>query len=77
METTGQIHSNQTGPFVIPSSTSSNYLLIVYNYNSTNAITAEPMRTRTSASIVKAYQVVHARLCKAGFRPKLKCLDNK
>jgi hypothetical protein len=76
METTVQIHSNQTGRFVVPSSTGNNYLLIFNDYNS-NAILAEPMRTRTSASIVKAYKIVHARLCKAGFRPKLQRLANE
>jgi hypothetical protein len=64
METTGQIHSEQTGRFVVPSSTGNNYLLIVYDYNS-NAILAEPMRTPTSASIIKVYQAVHARLSKS------------
>ena len=76
METTGQIYSDQTGRFVVPSNTGNNYLLIVYDYDS-NAILAEPMRTRTSASIITAYKTVHARLCKAGFRPKLQRLDNE
>ena len=65
METTGQIYTDQTGQFVIPSSEGNNYLLILYDYDS-NAILAEPMRTRTGKSILQAYKTIHAILCKAG-----------
>jgi hypothetical protein len=76
METTGQIYSDQPGRFPVPSSTGNNYLLIVYDYDS-NAILAEPLRTRTSASIVSAYETIHTRLSNAGFRPVLQRLDNE
>ena len=74
--TTGQIHTDQTGQFVVPSSTGYNYLLILYDYDS-NSILAEPMPRRTGLCILHAYKVVHARLVAAGLRPKLQRLDNE
>jgi hypothetical protein len=44
IELTGQIYTDQTGKFVTPSSTSNNYLLVLYDYDS-NAILAEPMKS--------------------------------
>jgi hypothetical protein len=76
INSTGQVHSDQTGQFPIPSSAGNKYMLVVYCYDS-NAILVEPMRTRTSASIVAAYTVAHTRLCKAGFRPQFQRLDNE
>jgi hypothetical protein len=76
METIGQIYSDQTGRFPLPSSNGNKYLLIVYDHDS-NAILAEPLRTRTSASIVHAYETIHTRLSNASFRPSLQRLDNE
>ena len=75
-EPTGQIYTDQTGKFVAPSSNGNNYLLVLYDYDS-NCILAEPMKTRTAKSILTAFQTVHAKLCKAGLRPKLQRLDNE
>jgi hypothetical protein len=55
---TGKIFSNQTGCFIIPSSTGSTQLFILYNYNSNHAF-AEPMKNKTSASILDAYALSH------------------
>ena len=74
--TTGQIHTDQTGQFIVPSSTGNNYLLILYDYDS-NSILAEPMRNRTGQCILLAYKAVHARLVAAGLRPQLQRLDNE
>ena len=76
MEPTGQIYTDQTGKFVQQSSNGNNYLFILYDYDS-NLILAEPMKTRTAQSIVDAFATVHAKMCKAGLKPKLQCLDNK
>jgi hypothetical protein len=76
MEPTGQIFTNQTGRFIALSSNGNNYLLVLYDYNSKN-ILAEPMKTRTCASILNAYKTLHSSLCAAGLRPKLQRLDNK
>ena len=74
--TTGQIHSDQTGRFIVASSTGNNYILVVYDYDS-NSILVEPMKSRTGACILKAFTVLHARLVTAGLRPLLQRLDNE
>ena len=67
----GQIHSDQTGKFVVASSTGNNYVMVVYDYDS-NAIMVEPMRSRTDPCILAAFQVLHTRLVAAGLRPPSK-----
>jgi len=65
MEPTGQTYMDLTGKFVSPSSSSNNYILIVYDYNS-NGILAVPLPNRHADSILEAYQTAHTRLCAAG-----------
>jgi hypothetical protein len=72
----GQIHSDQTGKFVVASSTSNNYVMVVYDYDS-NAIMVEPMCSLTGPCILAAFQVLHTRLVAAGLRPQLQRLDNE
>ncbi|KAI2496142.1 hypothetical protein MHU86_18373 [Fragilaria crotonensis] len=73
---TGQIHTDQTGRFIVASSTGNNYILVLYDYDS-NSILVEPMRNRTGACILTAFKVLHARLVAAGLRPRLQRLDNE
>ena len=73
---TGQIHTDQTGKFIVASSTGNNYILVLYDYDS-NSILVEPMRNRTGPCILGAFQTLHARLVAAGLRPKLHRLDNE
>ncbi|KAI2491412.1 Reverse transcriptase (RNA-dependent DNA polymerase) [Fragilaria crotonensis] len=73
---TGQIHTDQTGRFVVASSTGNNYILVLYDYDS-NSILVEPMLNRTGACILNAFQVLHARLVTAGLKPQLQRLDNE
>jgi len=54
MEPTGQTYMDLTGKFVSPSSSSNNYILIVYNYDS-NGILAAPLPNRHADSILEAY----------------------
>jgi len=54
---TGQIYTDPTGRFVVPSVSGNSYILVVYDYNS-NFIHAEPMRNRTKEVILAAYQRV-------------------
>jgi hypothetical protein len=75
IEPTGNIFTDQTGRFIVPSSTGNNYLMILYDYD-TNAIFAEPLQNR-AASILAAYKTLYAHLCAAGFRPKLQRLSNE
>jgi hypothetical protein len=76
IEPTGQIFSDQTGRFIIPSSTGNNYVMIVYDYDS-NFIFAQPFRNRTAPCLLAAFTALHKRLCLAGLRPKLQRLDNE
>ena len=72
----GQLHSDQTGRFLCPSSTGNSYLLIVYDYDS-NSILAEPMKNRTGPEHRAAYERVHTLLTSRGLRPQLQRLDNE
>ena len=72
----GQIHTDQTGKFVVASNSGNNYILVLYDYDS-NSILVEPLRSRTGPCILAGYQVLHARLVAAGLRPKLQRLDNE
>jgi hypothetical protein len=74
--TTGQIHSDQTGKFVLASSSGNNYILVVYDYDS-NGILVKPMQSRSGPCILAAFQLVHARLTAAGLKPQLHRLDNE
>jgi hypothetical protein len=74
---TGQIHTDQTGRFIVASSTGNNYILVLYDYDS-NSILVAPMRSRTAGPcILAAFQLLHARLVAAGLRPQLQRLDNE
>jgi hypothetical protein len=73
---TGKIFSDQTGRFIIPSSTGSTQLFILYDYNS-NHIFAEPMKNKTAASILNGYKVIIQKLQLAGCHPTLQRLDNE
>ena len=73
---TGQTYSDQTGKFPVTSSSGNAYLFILYDYDS-NAILAEPIKNRSAESILEAYKICHARLSKAGLKPKLHRLDNE
>jgi hypothetical protein len=76
IEQTGKIFTDQTGKFPAFSSRGYNYILVLYDYDS-NAILAEPIKSRKQDEIVKAYKALHAYLTKRGLRPKLQKLDNE
>jgi hypothetical protein len=60
-EPTGQIYTDQTGRFISPSSTSNNYLMILYDYDSIH-IFAQPMKNQQGPTIVEAYAILDKRL---------------
>jgi len=76
MEPTGQAYMDLTGKFVAPSSSSNNYILIVYDYDSNSILTA-PLKNQRANSILAAFQVAHSHLCAMGLCPKLQHLDNE
>lgn len=74
--TTGQIYTDQTGKFIVASTSGNNYILVLYDYDS-NSILIEALRSRTGPCILAGYKRLHARLVAAGLRPKLQRLDNE
>jgi hypothetical protein len=75
-EPNGQVYSDQTGRFVIPSSSGNNYIMVLYDYDS-NSIFAQPSKNRTAACILDAYKILHKHLTQAGLKPRLQRLDNE
>jgi hypothetical protein len=73
---TGQIYTDPTGRFLVPSVSGNSYILVVYNYNS-NFIHAEPMKNCTKEVILAAYQRVISLLKSRWLQPKLQKLENE
>ena len=76
MPITGQVFSDATGRFVLPSNKGNTHILVIYDEDS-NCIFAEPMKSGTGAQHLKAYSLIHALLTKRGLKPKLQKLDNE
>jgi len=72
----GTVYSDLTGKFIIPSSQGNKYILIVFDGNS-NYIFAEPIPSRTSHQIVKAYDKIHNLLIERGISPTIHISDNE
>jgi hypothetical protein len=72
----GQIYSDQTGCFIVPSSSGNNYIMVSYDYDG-NSIFAQPFKNRTAWCILRAYKTLHEHLTQAGLKPRLQRLDNK
>ena len=51
-------------------------MLIVYDYDS-NMILAEPMKSRSGAEYLAAYQKIHSLLTSRGLKPQMQNLDNE
>ena len=75
-EPTGKVYTDQTGKFPCTSASGNNYIMIIYDYDS-NAILMEPIRNRKGPTLLAAHQKLHARLTKAGLRPRYIMLDNE
>jgi len=73
---TGEISTDLTGRFPVTSSRGMKYILIMYDYDS-NAILAEPMKSRYADEHTRAFNVLYKKLCDAGLKPKFVKLDNE
>ena len=73
---TNRAYSDQTGKFPYKSSQGNEYLLIVYDYDS-NAILAEPLKNKATATIRDGWKKVHDKLASRGVAPKMYVLDNE
>jgi hypothetical protein len=72
----GQISTDQTGRFPVVSSKGNKYIMVLYDYDG-NAILAEPIKNRTSAELLRAFQVLENKLTARGLQPKLMRLGNE
>jgi hypothetical protein len=51
----GQIYTDQTGRFPVVSSKGNTYIMVLYEYDG-NVILAEPIKIRTTAELLRAFQ---------------------
>jgi len=72
----GTIYSDPTGRFITQSSQGNNYILVVFDGDS-NYIFAEPIPSRSSEQILKAYTKIHDLLTSRGIYPKMHICDNE
>ena len=72
----GLICTDLPGRLPCTSSRGNNYIFILYDYDS-NAILAEPIRSRSSNNLIAGYDACYNRLKEAGIHPILHRLDNE
>ena len=65
---TGEIATDQTGRFPTTSRRGSTYVFILYCYDS-NAILAEPIKSRSQHEILRAHKKLHQELTTRGYMP--------
>ena len=75
-DTHHQLAMDLTGRFPVQSSKGHRYILILWDGDS-NAILAEPMRNRSDAEYIRAYQALVKYLKERGTKPELQRLDNE
>ena len=73
---TGNSFSDLTGRFPIQSNRGTNYIFVLYDYDS-NAILVRPLRNRSAHKIHRVFTSVHTYLVTCGLRPRLHTLDNE
>jgi hypothetical protein len=72
----GLIQSNLTGRFPTTSAKGNKYVLVLYDYGTTNILT-EPMKNRVGQEMVRAYNKLIEELVAHGFKPRLQRLDTE
>lgn len=75
-DTEKKTYSDQTGKFPIESTRGNKYIFILYSYD-TNAILAEPLKSRQARNITEAWVTCYKKLQKAGYAPRLHVLDKE
>ena len=68
-------HSDQIGKFPVTSFHDSQYIFILYHYD-TNSINTSPLKNRQSNHITQSWQDTYALLKHHGEAPALRILDN-
>ena len=72
----GNMYTDTTIRFLVPSTKSNDYILCGYDYDS-NHVFAEPMKNRKKAIQIKAITTIIKNLKAAGLRPNFHILDNE
>ena len=72
----GQIHTDQTGPFPVTSNRGNKLVFIMFTEDA-SYIKPIAIKSKAAENILGAYQIAHAELVKAGIKPKLQRLDNE
>ena len=75
-ELKGIISSDLPGRFPFISSRGMNYIFILYDFDS-NAILAEPIKSRQTEHLIEGYEACYKQLKDAGITPILQRLDNE
>ncbi|KAL7544565.1 hypothetical protein ACHAWF_007943 [Thalassiosira exigua] len=70
------MYTDQTGAFPVQSRRGNRYVMILCKIDN-NVIMSEPMKNRTSGTMVEAYRALMKRLKRAGIKPKKHVLDNE
>ena len=73
---TGQLYSNKTGRFHVPSGKGNEYIVVVYDYYG-NGTHAEPMKSRTRAELIRSYKTIHNKLESRGLKPRIQQMANE
>jgi hypothetical protein len=72
----GQIYTDQTGCYPVFSSKGNTHIMILYEYDG-NFIMTEPIKNRTAAELLRAFQVMERKLTSRGLQPKLMRFENE
>ena len=72
---TGQIHTDQYRPVMIPSSSGMKYLMVLYEFYS-NLIWATTIQYKTKLQLVTAYKRLFLLMRRRGLQPQLQRIDN-
>ena len=73
---TGNIYTDLNGRFPVPSNRAMQYMLILYAYD-TNTILVDPIKTRSDAYMLHAYDVLYEKIENSGQAPKLNIIYNE
>ena len=72
----GKIYSDQTGCFPLTSSKANRYFMVVYDHDS-NAILAEPLKSRSAEHLLASTAKMHIFLRERGVHPKIHIMENE
>ena len=75
-QATGRIYTDQTGPFLTPSTSGNRYIFVLYDYDS-NYIAAVGIPSRTKDQLIKAYRSIIQIFIKRGLNPNSNALIMK